>query len=189
MPTALALPPQAFVHLPASADPGDEEIRASVRAALDYLGAAVAVWGVLAPGAGTDLFLAGAELVDNAQRHVGVCSVRVRWLPHVGRARLEVADTSPVLPMTAVPRGGSPCRGLQLVEDITARWGWEKTEGASGKVVFAEVTPEQSLIGDARLKALVRRHPLRTTDAYVASNIAVVRTIASAENREPVSAS
>ncbi|MFC1415443.1 ATP-binding protein [Streptacidiphilus cavernicola] len=159
--------PHAFAHMTAPVHVTDEEIRASVRSALDHLRNAVTQWSVLQPGAMADLLLAGAELTDNALRHVGACSVRVRWVPGTGRVRLEVADTSP-----AFPQVGGQGRGLHLVHALAADWGCEKDGAATGKVVFVEVTPAQSLCGDDRLKALVRRHPGRVGDDRIALHIA-----------------
>jgi len=157
-----APPPQpAHAHLDGASGINDAERRTRVRKALAYLEKAVLPWEALEPGAVTDLLLAGAELVDNALRHAGPCTVRVRWMREVGRARVEVADASPVLPIRDARGDGVPCRGLGLVEDITVCWGWEKSPGATGKVVFAEVSPTQALTGTERLTALVRRHPIR----------------------------
>jgi len=185
-PHATAVPLAAYVHLDVTQD-GPEAIRASVRAALDYLQAAVLPWDVLQPGALTDLLLAGAELVDNALRHVGECTVRVRWMADEGRARLEVADTSAALPTLGAP--GSTCRGLRLVQDVSAFWGCERSLGATGKVVFAEVYPHQSLTGDDRLVALLRRHPQRATGEQLEADIAAAVVRAAAERRELVGAS
>jgi hypothetical protein len=183
-PHATAASLAAYVHLDVAHE-GPEEIRVCVRAALDYLQAAVLPWDMLQPGALTDLLLAGAELVDNALRHVGECTVRVRWLADESRARLEVADTSAALPVLAAP--GGPCRGLRLVQDVTAFWGCERSPGATGKVVFVEVNPHQSLTGDERLAALLRRHPQRATGEQLEGDIAAAVSLAAAESRELVS--
>jgi hypothetical protein len=173
----------SFAHVTAPRHLTDEEIRASIGQAVDQLMVTVASWGVMQSGAMTDLSLAAAELADNALRHAGTCTVRVSWAPGDRVARLEVADTSPRMP-TMKKRDG----GLRLVTALAVRWGCEKDPTATGKVVFADIHAEQWLSGDARLKALVRRHPERASGEVIESDVAVAATLAAAEQREALSA-
>ena len=155
--SAPANPPPAYIRLTVRHAATSEDIWASVADGLTYLERTVAPWRAVHPGALVDLLLAGGELVTNALRYVGDCSVRVRWMEQPGRFRLEVADTGPQLPKTNVAQTG----GLWLVHAITDEWGVEKSMGATGKVVFAEIGPrtkpqsEEEL--DRRLALLVRR--------------------------------
>jgi hypothetical protein len=173
--------PLPFVHV---SDPGnltDREIRACIGDAIDQLLTSVAAWGVMAPGAITDLALIAAELADNALRHSGACSMRVQWRQDAQSARLEVADTGGQMPQMK-PRGG----GLRFVAAISACWGFEKDPTASGKVVFAEVFLTQALSGDDRLRVLVRRHPNRMDHTEARATVAAPN--AAALRREAVPA-
>ncbi|RMI29559.1 ATP-binding protein [Streptomyces triticirhizae] len=98
---------------------------------------------------GDTLVLLVSELVTNAVVHTGrpaVLRLAVRR-PEASRAergcagvpvRLEVVDGSGVAPM---PRQATRCdtggRGLELVEVLAARWGWQR-EG-EGKRVWCEL--------------------------------------------------
>ena len=82
-----------------------------------------------------------SELVTNAVQHVrgdgtetiGVTLARVR---DPGAVTVVVSDSSPTAPVRRDPSAGSEQgRGLQIVEALSARWGWHRQDG--GKAVFA----------------------------------------------------
>ena len=55
--------------------------------------------------------------------------------------RVAVSDSSPHGPIKRdTPSGGEQGRGLQIVEALSARWGWRPEDG--GKVVFAVIARE-----------------------------------------------
>ena len=187
--SAPAVPPPAHIHLTVRHAATSEDIRASVADGLTYLERAVAPWQALQPGALVDLLLAGGELVTNALRYVGDCTVRVRWMEESGRLRLEVADTGAQLPKINNAQTG----GLWLVHAITDEWGVEKSVGATGKVVFAEIGPraepqsEEEL--DRRLALLVRRHPSRASEDHIAEQARLRAVVSRAEELVPAGAS
>ena len=85
-----------------------------------------------------DAELLASELVTNAVRHAGG-PIDVRAYVRDGFLRLEVADSAidrQVAPRTARPddEGG---RGMELVDKLSARWGW-RTTGHS-KVVWLDL--------------------------------------------------
>jgi anti-sigma regulatory factor (Ser/Thr protein kinase) len=93
-------------------------------------------------GAGVDAIEAAAavlsELVDNAVEHAHApVRVSVSMLP--GAVHCEVIDPSPVLPEVRGPDTlVHEFRGLELVDALCSRWGFESIEG-DGKVVWFEV--------------------------------------------------
>jgi anti-sigma regulatory factor (Ser/Thr protein kinase) len=181
--------PYAHIHLTVRKAATAQDVRASVRDALAYLERAVAPRQELQPGALVDLLLAGGELVSNALRYVGDCSVRVRLMEPPGRLRLEVADTGPQLPKTNVAQTG----GLWLVHAIADDWGVEKSVGATGKVVFVEIGPrtdpqsEEEL--DRRLALLVRRHPSRASEGHITEQTRLSAAVSRAERLASAGAS
>ena len=93
-------------------------------------------------GAGVDAIEAAAtvlsELVDNAVEHAHA-PVRVSVSLASGAVRCEVVDASPALPRVPAGEGpGDETGGLQLVDALAARWGFETIEG-DGKVVWFEM--------------------------------------------------
>jgi anti-sigma regulatory factor (Ser/Thr protein kinase) len=107
--------------------------RCLVRAALEYRGL-----GHYAPGA--EIIV--SELVTNAIQHassantadkIGVTLMRV-W---EGQAiSVVVTDSSPIPPVKHETTIGSEHgRGLQIVEALSAHWGWNHEQG--GKAVYA----------------------------------------------------
>jgi anti-sigma regulatory factor (Ser/Thr protein kinase) len=85
-----------------------------------------------------------SELVTNAVQHacgdgtVGITLSRVRNLDAV---TVAVSDSSPDGPdMREAPADGERGRGLQIVEALSAAWGWRPEEG--GKTVFAVLTKQ-----------------------------------------------
>jgi len=129
-----ALQADIMIALVLASDPGQVGItRCLVRAALEYRGL-----GHYAPEAE----IIASELVTNAIQHarstdpadkIGVTLVRV-WDREA--VSVVVTDSSPLPPvrhetMTANEQG----RGLQIVEALSARWGWNQEQG--GKAVYA----------------------------------------------------
>jgi anti-sigma regulatory factor (Ser/Thr protein kinase) len=82
-----------------------------------------------------------AELVTNAVQHAcapGTKTIRVS-LTHTGSpaaVTVAVSDSSPHGPIKRdTPPGSEQGRGLQIVEALSAHWGWRPEDG--GKAVFA----------------------------------------------------
>jgi anti-sigma regulatory factor (Ser/Thr protein kinase) len=93
-------------------------------------------------GTGVDAIEAAAavlsELVDNAVAHARA-PVRVSLSLVSGAVHCEVVDPSPALPR--ISPGDEPVHqtgGLELVDALAVRWGFETIEG-DGKVVWFEV--------------------------------------------------
>jgi anti-sigma regulatory factor (Ser/Thr protein kinase) len=81
-----------------------------------------------------ELLLCLSEVVTNAIRHAAT-GVRLTVARHDDRVRVEVADSSPVLPVRRTPAPDAPSgRGLRILDQLTAAWGTRPT--AEGKVVW-----------------------------------------------------
>jgi serine/threonine-protein kinase RsbW len=87
-----------------------------------------------------------SELVANAVRHAcedGTKAIGV-ILAHAGipaAVTVAVSDCSPQVPVRRdTPAGSEQGRGLQIVEALSAHWGWRC--GGGGKVVFAVLARE-----------------------------------------------
>jgi anti-sigma regulatory factor (Ser/Thr protein kinase) len=84
-----------------------------------------------------------SELATNAIRH-GAPPVRLALSFREGKLRVEVTDSSPELPRLGDPGpeqvGG---RGLQIVQQLAARWGAYGSRSALGKTVWFEMLPPQ----------------------------------------------
>jgi anti-sigma regulatory factor (Ser/Thr protein kinase) len=87
-----------------------------------------------------------SELVANAIQHAceeGTKTIGV-LLTHAGTpatVTVAVSDCSPRVPVRRDTSAGSEQgRGLQIVEALSARWGWRR--GGGGKVVFAVLARE-----------------------------------------------
>ena len=87
-----------------------------------------------------------AELVANAVQHAcedGTKAIGV-ILTHAGipaAVTVAVSDSSPHVPVRReTPAGSEQGRGLQIVEALSAHWGWRC--GGGGKVVFAVLARE-----------------------------------------------
>jgi anti-sigma regulatory factor (Ser/Thr protein kinase) len=87
-----------------------------------------------------------SELVANAVQHGcgnGTATIGV-ILTHTGTpaaVTVAVSDSSPQVPVRrATPAGSEQGRGLQIVEALSARWGWRC--GGGGKAVFAVLARE-----------------------------------------------
>jgi anti-sigma regulatory factor (Ser/Thr protein kinase) len=98
------------------------------------------------------LILLISELVTNAVVHTG-CPAVLRMLyrcpvqePDRGTVRVEVADASdrPPAPRHA-GREETGGRGLELVDGLADRWGWER-EGA-GKQIWCEIDRDVKPVG------------------------------------------
>lgn len=81
-----------------------------------------------------ELLLCLSEVVTNAIRHAET-GVRLTVARHRDVVRVEVADSSPVLPVRRSPSpNASSGRGLLILDQLTAGWGTRRTE--DGKVVW-----------------------------------------------------
>jgi len=111
----------------------------SVRAARLHVRAALGFHGL---GQYTeDAEIITSELVTNAVQHVcdnGTETIKVT-LTHAGNpaaVTVVVSDSSPGGPVRRdTPAGSEQGRGLQIVEALSAHWGWHPHDG--GKAVFA----------------------------------------------------
>ncbi len=82
-----------------------------------------------------------SELVGNAVRYAGGGEVLVRARLAAGRLRVEVLDSSEVVPPLPTPPApdAESGRGLLLVEALAERWGAEPVPG--GKRLWFEIAP------------------------------------------------
>jgi anti-sigma regulatory factor (Ser/Thr protein kinase) len=106
---------------------------AAVPAARRQVQAAIRAWAV--PADPADVALLTSELVTNAVRHAAgpVVTLVVSCSP--GQVRVDVHDTSSVLPATAdVPADAESGRGLHLVASLAREWGFYRTP--AGKAVY-----------------------------------------------------
>ena len=113
--------------------------RCLVRAALEHRG-----FGDRAD----DAEIITSELVTNAMRHacadhaedkIGVMLRRV-W--HKEAVAVIVSDSSPVPPVKRTTTAtNEPGWGLQIVEALSAHWGWNPEDG--GKAVYAVLAKEE----------------------------------------------
>ena len=132
---------QAGPRLIAFALPGIPEsvpiARSRVRAALSFRGL-----GEYAD----DAAIITSELVTNAVQHVagdGTETIGVTLTAAGSPAAVTVAvsDSSPEGPIKReTPAGSEQGRGLQIVEALSAHWGWHHQDG--GKAIFAVLTRE-----------------------------------------------
>ena len=87
-----------------------------------------------------------SELVTNAVRHVcddGTETIEITlaraWNP--ATVTVVVSDSSPEGPIRRdTPADSEQGRGLQIVEALSAHWGWHQQD--SGKAIFATLAPE-----------------------------------------------
>src|SRR3954454_15047412 len=83
-----------------------------------------------------DVALVTSELVSNAIEHA-MTPVTVRVMNDERRVRVEVSDSSSILPAVAdLVADSSRGRGLHIVEALTDAWGIESSE--DGKVIWFE---------------------------------------------------
>jgi serine phosphatase RsbU (regulator of sigma subunit) len=93
-----------------------------------------------------DAALVAAELLANARQH-GAAPIVVCISGAGARLRLEVRDGSPRSPLRLTPSAANMTgRGLNLVEAVTTRWGFER-EPSGGKIVWAEFDSDAE-VGD-----------------------------------------
>ncbi|MER8045394.1 ATP-binding protein [Streptomyces sp. NPDC094032] len=133
---------------------GDPEVRTlalgaasgTVPLARDFTRQALLDWGWLPAAtadrraAAEDVLLVVSELVTNACLHAeGPESLRVLRLAEV--LRLEVADRGAGQPAPRTPhRAGRPGgHGMFIVQRLCRAWGIDRTPGAPGKTVWAEL--------------------------------------------------
>lgn len=84
-----------------------------------------------------------SELVTNAITHADGLSVglELTCLDGAGALAIVVTDSCPLPPVKHDPaEGAEHCRGLHLVEALSARWGW-RPQGP-GKSVYAILAKE-----------------------------------------------
>jgi anti-sigma regulatory factor (Ser/Thr protein kinase) len=81
-----------------------------------------------------------SEVATNAIRH-GAPPVRLSLRLEKTRLRVEVTDSSPVLPELTTPNPEQPGgRGLQIVQQLAATWGASSSPRRLGKTVWFELT-------------------------------------------------
>jgi anti-sigma regulatory factor (Ser/Thr protein kinase) len=81
-----------------------------------------------------------SEVATNAIRH-GTPPVRLSLRLEKTRLRVEVTDSSPVLPELTTPNPEQPGgRGLQIVQQLAATWGASSSPRRLGKTVWFELT-------------------------------------------------
>jgi anti-sigma regulatory factor (Ser/Thr protein kinase) len=133
---------QASPQLIALALPG---IPASVSVARWHVRAALGLHGL--GEYADDAEIITSELVTNAVQHVcgnGTKTIGVT-LTHAGSPAVitvVVSDSSPQGPVRRdTPPGSEQGRGLQIVEALSAHWGWRHEDG--GKAIFAVLAREE----------------------------------------------
>ena len=132
---------QASPRLIALALPGTPE---SVPVARRHVRAALGLHGL--GEFAEDAEIITSELVANAVQHAcedGTTTIGVT-LTHAGTpaaVTVVVSDSSPQVPVRRdTPAGSEQGRGLQIVEALSAHWGWRYEGG--GKAVFAVLARE-----------------------------------------------
>jgi anti-sigma regulatory factor (Ser/Thr protein kinase) len=94
-----------------------------------------------------NVLLVGTELLSNAVEHGGA-PVQMVVEAHGGGVRVEVHDAAGTAPRPRAPEPwGGRGRGLQLVDSLSADWGW--TDEPDGKIVWADVPDTRSSRTDA----------------------------------------
>jgi anti-sigma regulatory factor (Ser/Thr protein kinase) len=133
--TAVEVDPRLIVFVLPSSPESVRIARFRVRAALDFHGLGEYV---------DDAETVTSELVTNVVKHVcdngaetiGVSLTRA-WNP--AAVTVTVSDSSPDGPIRCDASTDSlHGRGLQIVEALSAHWGWRQQEG--GKAIFAMLT-------------------------------------------------
>ena len=106
---------------------------AAVPAARHEVQAALRAWAV--PADPADVVLLTSELVTNAVRHAAGPSITLVVSFARGQVRVDVHDTSCVLPEVAdVPDDAESGWGLHLVASLSDEWGYYRTP--AGKAVY-----------------------------------------------------
>jgi len=81
-----------------------------------------------------------SELATNAIRH-GTPPVRLSLRLDSDKLRVEVTDSSPTLPELGTPGPDQTSgRGLQIVQQLAARWGSSASRTRLGKTVWFELS-------------------------------------------------
>ena len=81
-----------------------------------------------------------SELATNAIRH-GTPPVRLSLRLDSDKLRVEVTDSSPTLPELGTPGSDQTSgRGLQIVQQLAARWGSSASRTRLGKTVWFELS-------------------------------------------------
>jgi anti-sigma regulatory factor (Ser/Thr protein kinase) len=97
-----------------------------------------------------------SELVTNAVLHAG-SQVHLSVFPHDGGVRIEVADVSSHLPRwSPVEDGATSGRGLILVNQLSSRWGAERTADG-GKLVWAELVETAAPVDEITMEDLLAK--------------------------------
>jgi len=87
-----------------------------------------------------------SELVTNAVQHLcdngtKTIEVTITYAGSPAAVTIAVSDSSPRGPIRRdTPPGSEQGRGLQIIEALSAYWGWRQEGG--GKVIFAVLTRE-----------------------------------------------
>ncbi len=105
-------------------------------AARHLVAEALAASGAAADGSLDDTLLMVSELVTNACVHAG-SDITLRVFADGRALRVEVADGGQLPPVLEPWDGQVGGLGLQLVDNLADRWGWEPARGG-GKVVWFE---------------------------------------------------
>jgi anti-sigma regulatory factor (Ser/Thr protein kinase) len=88
-----------------------------------------------------DAVLVVSELVSNAVRHAqrGAERVELKMELLPGALHIEVTDDDPNPPVPLPPRANDETgRGLQIVQQLSDRWGWEVSRGV-GKRIWCDL--------------------------------------------------
>jgi anti-sigma regulatory factor (Ser/Thr protein kinase) len=92
-------------------------------------------------GYAEDAEMVASELITNAVVHAAapVVSLELTWLEGFRALVIVVSDPSPLPPVKRAPaRDTEHGRGLQVVDALSARWGWRRQD--PGKAVYAILT-------------------------------------------------
>lgn len=142
--------PQPLGRLPGGESPDDAEafdlpaVPASVGLARGSVGRLLEEWGIDGE-TGDDAVLVVSELVTNAIAHTASERIGCRVRVDGRRLRIEVEDQNRGLTLPAQCRptpddqGG---RGLVLVGMLSSDWGVKDAPHGSGRIVWAELTPD-----------------------------------------------
>ena len=132
---------QASPRLIALVLPG---IPGSVPAARRHVRDALGLYGLGEYAA--DAATVTSELAGNAVRHAcgngaATIGITLTWAENPATVTILVSDSCPQGPVRReTPAGSEQGRGLQIVEALSAHWGWRCEDG--GKAVFAVLARE-----------------------------------------------
>ncbi|WP_051466462.1 ATP-binding protein [Actinomadura oligospora] len=116
-------------------DRNDQE---GVKDARDFLGDLLQAIGIADPDVLYTAKLIVTELVTNAIKHTETADIVLRaYVAEDGRPTIEVDDDSNVRPVVRpITLDSFSGRGLALIDEIAACWGWALLDGG-GKTVWA----------------------------------------------------